>query len=166
MSDPRLELAVLRILAQATSKGAAWVAARIAELEAAGAGFPPRLAGGPSAIPLRSVPERPEYLREAQTLGDAVVAAVKHIGRFTTSRAIVDAVRTYPVIYLEPDERQKRRKVSQALYVQSSGELTSVKPDRRTYWGLREWRDENGDIKAQYTPDGDEGSGSDDDDSN
>ncbi len=84
-------------------------------------------------------------------MGDAVVFAVEQIGRFASSRQVLNAIRDYAPIVMEPDERQRRRKISQALYTTKGDRLVSLPVNGKTMWGKPEWTD-GGRPKDDYLP--------------
>jgi hypothetical protein len=149
-NDLKQRQEMLLLLWQFNQQGLPWL---IAEMQRAG------LFQGHEMLPPRRqvMPpvNMPGYLRGARTLGDAVVAAIVHFGKFVSARAIVDAVRAFPAIANEPDERMKRRKVSQALYVQSTqGTAVSMKKWGSTWWGLPAWYDKDMKrVAGEHLPD-------------
>lgn len=142
MNAREAELIALRACLRFMKGGEREVLDRIAELEAA----------APKASLWDTMGHGGRW-KDAPTLGDAVVKAVRNAGKFVTARAVVEELWDFPPMMEEPDARYRRRKVSQALYVQSTkNELVSRKPDKTTYWGLPGWLFDNA-PDVEHAPD-------------
>lgn len=93
-------------------------------------------------------------LWEGMRLADAVVVAVTKATRCVDARGVLELLRDHPHIAREPDERYKRRKISQALYGQKGKALRSYEIHPGVFvWGLPEWFDEEtGELDSEFEP--------------